>query len=140
MSGGEPLVVLLVEDNPDHTELMRRSFEAHSIANMIRHVLDGEAALNYLFRRNEYADPINSPRPHLVLLDLRLPKVGGLEVLRQIKTSADLWSIPVVIVTTSVEDRDLANDYVHRANSYVVKPFDFNKFTRLINELGLKRK
>ena len=83
---GESLNILLVEDNEGHAELIFRSFQNHRVANRIYHVLDGEAALDYLLRRAEYADPETSPRPHVILLDLRLPKIDGLEVLKEIKT------------------------------------------------------
>src|SRR5215510_15205623 len=87
---GDPLTILLVEDNLPHAELVKRGLETHAIANKIYHVSDGEAALAYLFRQGVYADPATSPRPHVVLLDLRLPKVSGLDVLREIKTNNDL--------------------------------------------------
>src|SRR6266487_6338939 len=86
-----PLTILLVEDNLPHAELVKRSLEAHQIANRIYHVADGEAALDYLFRQGVYADPVTSPRPHVILLDLRLPKLSGLEVLRELRASTD-WA------------------------------------------------
>lgn len=132
----EPLTILLVEDNPDHTELIRRSFEKHRVANRICHVPDGEAAQDYLFRRAGYADPKKSPRPHVVLLDLRLPKVDGLEILREIKTSEELAKTPVVIITSSSADRDVTKAYEHHANSYVVKPLDWDHFNELMDDLG----
>ena len=133
---GEPLVILLVEDNPDHTELIKRSFQNHRLANKIYHVSDGEAALDYLFRQGEYAEADKSPRPHVILLDLRLPKVDGLGVLKEIKAAEGLRRIPVVIVTTSEAERDLAQAYDGHANSYLVKPVDFAKFTQLMTDLG----
>jgi CheY-like chemotaxis protein len=133
---GEPLVILLVEDNPDHTELIVRSLQDHRVANRIYHVADGEAALDYLFRRGEYQDPEKSPRPHVILLDLRLPKVDGQEVLQAIKTTDRLRRVPVVIVTTSEAERDVAQAYDSHANSYLVKPVDFDKFTHLMDDLG----
>jgi len=132
----EPLTVLLVEDNPDHTELIERSFEDHRVANKIYHVADGEAAHDYLFRRGAYTDPQQSPRPHVILLDLRLPKVDGLEILREIKTSDELKKIPVVILTTSRAEQDVARAYQQHANSYLVKPVDFDRFTQLMDDLG----
>jgi len=133
---GEPLVILLVEDNPDHTELIKRSFQDHRLANKIYHVSDGEAALDYLFRKGEYAEADKSPRPHVILLDLRLPKVDGLGVLKEIKATEELGRIPVVIVTTSEAERDLAQAYDSHANSYLVKPVDYAKFTQLMTDLG----
>jgi CheY-like chemotaxis protein len=133
---GEPLIILLVEDNRDHAELIMRSFEEHRIANRMFHVLDGEAALDYLFRKGAYADPNVSPRPHVVLLDLRLPKIDGLEVLKQIKSSEDLRRIPVVALTTSEAERDMAGAYNRHVNSYLVKPVDFDKFSKLMDDLG----
>jgi len=135
-SRGEPLVILVVEDNPDHAELIMRSLEEHRVANKVHHVADGEAAQDYLFRQGDYADPKKSPRPHVVLLDLRLPKVDGLEILKEIKTSDELKKTPVVILTTSEAEQDVARAYEHRANSYLVKPVDFDKFTRLMHDLG----
>jgi CheY-like chemotaxis protein len=128
-------VILLVEDNPDHAELILRSFEEHQAASQIYHVADGEMALDYLFRRGEYTNPAHSPRPHLILLDLRLPKIDGLEVLREIKHNHELRGIPVVILSTSEADADLAKAAEYFANSYLVKPVDFNKFTRLMTDL-----
>jgi CheY-like chemotaxis protein len=133
---GEPLVILLVEDNPDHTELIRRSFQDHRLANKIYHVSDGEAALAYLFRQGEYSDAGQSPRPHVILLDLRLPKIDGLGVLKEIKATEELRRIPVVIVTTSEAERDLAQAYDGHANSYLVKPVDYDRFTQLMTDLG----
>ncbi len=135
MKGG-PLIVLLVEDNPDHTELILRSLEDHRVANRIHCVADGEAALDYLFRRGEYADPHSSPRPHVVLLDLRLPKIDGLDVLRQIRTSDEVATTPVVILTTSKAEQDVARAYEHHANSYLVKPVEFDNFGKLMDDLG----
>ena len=134
---GDPLTILLVEDNLPHAELVKRSLATHEIVNKIYHVSDGEAALAYLFRQGVYADPATSPRPHVVLLDLRLPKVSGLDVLREIKTSNDLRTIPVVILTTSTAERDVVSAYAQHANSYLVKPVDFVVFTRMMHDLGL---
>lgn len=133
----DPLTILLVEDNLPHAELVKRSLGAHAIAHKIYHVADGEAALAYLLRQGVYADPATSPRPHVVLLDLRLPKVSGLDVLREIKTNNDLRAIPVVILTTSTAERDVVSAYAQHANSYLVKPVDFAAFTRLMHDLGL---
>jgi CheY-like chemotaxis protein len=104
--------------------------------NRIQRVADGEAALDYLFHQGSYADAVVSPRPNLALLDLRLPKVDGLEVLRRVKESVDLRSIPVVILTTSQAEMDVASAYELHANSYLVKPVDFDKFLEMMNTLG----
>lgn len=133
---GEPLTVLLVEDNPDHAELVLRTMEDCSVGNMIVHIEDGEAALDYLFARGRYADRVQYPLPHLMLLDLRLPKVCGLDVLKQVKEDANLRALPVVILTTSDADRDLAGAYAYHANSYLTKPIDFNDFSRMLKDLG----
>lgn len=133
---GEPVTILLVEDDPAHAELVERTIEGHRVAHKIRHVLDGEAALDYLFRRGIHADPADSPRPHLILLDLRLPGLDGLDVLKEIKGCVELQEIPVVILTTSGAERDVAKAYTLHATSYVVKPLDLAKFTRLMDEFG----
>jgi len=133
---GESLIISLVEDNLDHANLILRSFQDHQTISKIYHVPDGKAALDYLFRRGNYADPHNSPRPHVILLDLRLPKISGLEVLRQVKADEKLRRIPVVILTTSEAERDLAKAYEYHANSYLVKPVDFDKFTQLMDDLA----
>jgi CheY-like chemotaxis protein len=133
---GEPLIILLVEDNPDHAELIVRSFEEHRIVNKIFHVLDGEAALDYLFHRRAYADPKSSPLPHVILLDLRLPKIDGLEVLKEIKSAPELRRIPVVALTSSESERDMVGAYNRHVNSYLVKPVDFEKFNKLMDDLG----
>jgi len=132
----KPLSILLVEDNLAHVELIRRSLEHHRVANKIYHVADGKAALTYLFHQGAYTDEKRSPRPHLILLDLRLPKIDGLDVLRQVKTSAELKHIPVVILTTSTAERDKLRAYEQNANGYVVKPLDLETFEQLMKELG----
>ena len=133
---GEPLHILLVEDNEDHAELVIRGMRDQQVANTIHHVSDGEKALDYLFGRGDYADAGKNPRPNLVLLDLRLPRVDGLEVLRTIKTTPDLLRIPVVVLTSSEAESDIIQSYDYHANSYLVKPLDFKTFTRLMKDLG----
>jgi CheY-like chemotaxis protein len=133
---GEPLTILLVEDNPDHAELVKRNMEDFQVANSIIHVEDGEAALDYLHGRGIYSDRERFPMPHLMLLDLRLPKVDGLEVLKEIKTDENLRPMPVVILTTSDAERDMAMAYEYHANSYVTKPVIFDEFSRLLKDLG----
>jgi CheY-like chemotaxis protein len=133
---GEPLVILLVEDNPDHAELVLRSLADFQVANRIVHVEDGEAALEYLHGRGAYTDRHAFPIPHLMLLDLRLPKVDGLQVLKEVKESDKLRPLPVVILTTSEAERDLAMAYEYHANSYLTKPVDFIDFSKLLVDLG----
>ena len=132
----QPLPILLVEDNLAHAELVRRSLENHHISNRIYHVSDGKAALDYLYREGPYADAQASPRPHMILLDLRLPKMSGLEVLQEIKTSDDLSLIPVVILTPSGATHDIATAYKMQANGYVIKPVDFAQFMQLMDAVG----
>lgn len=130
-----PISVLLVEDDPDHAELIIRSLEDHPIRSEIRHLSDGESALDFLFRRGAYRAE-TGPRPHMVLLDLRLPRVDGLEVLREIRSSKELDGMPVVVLSTSDAETDVGRAYSHCANSYLVKPFDFDTFTTLMGNVG----
>ena len=133
---GEPVLVMLVEDNADHAELVIRTLEDHRIANRIQHFTDGQTAIDYLLRQGQYSDPESSPRPHVILLDLRLPRVDGLVVLHNIKENSELKSIPVIILTTSEAEKDVARAYDNYANSYLVKPVGFEEFSKLMNDLG----
>jgi CheY-like chemotaxis protein len=128
-----PLEILLIEDDLAHAELIVRSFEDHPIANRIHHLADGEAALDYLFHRG---DSEGGARPHMVLLDLRLPKVDGLEVLRRIRSQPELDRMPVVVLTTSRAETDVESAYRHHANSYLVKPLDFPTFSKMMDDIG----
>ena len=133
---GEPVVILLVEDDPAHAEIAQRCLKDYLVGNRMVHVEDGQQALDYLYRREEFVDPDRSPRPHLILLDLRLPKVDGLEVLEIIKADPDLSFIPVVVLTTSAAEADMVKAYKNHANSYLVKPVDFTKFMAQMKALG----
>jgi len=133
---GEPINILLVEDEEAHAEIVRRNFESSRMANRLMHVADGQAALDYLYQRNEFSDPVKSPRPGVILLDLRLPKVDGLEVLKIIKADANLGRIPVVVLTTSNAETDMVKAYDRHANSYLVKPVDFTQFNKLMETFG----
>lgn len=133
---GEPIVILLVEDDEAHAEIVRRSFSDYRLANTLIQVSDGQAALDYLNRQNGFSDPASSPRPGIILLDLRLPKVDGLEVLKSIKTNPEFLQIPVVILTTSSAEMDKVKAYAAHANSYLVKPVDFTQFTELMTAFG----
>lgn len=128
--------ILLVEDNQDHAELVQRSLEDVEWRHSITHVKDGEEALDYLLRRGRYADPAASPRPDVVFLDLRLPRVDGLEVLRQVKEQPELREIPVVVLTTSDADRDLVDAYQRNVNAYVVKPVEFAELEQMLRDAG----
>ena len=133
---GEPINILLVEDEPAHAEIVRRNFEDFRVANRLEHVSDGEEALDYLYRRGKFSDPLKSPRPGVILLDLRLPKMDGIEVLQIIKADPDLRRIPVVILTTSAAEADKIKAYDSYVNSYIVKPVDYAQFVALMQTLG----
>jgi CheY-like chemotaxis protein len=134
---GEPILVMLIEDNIDHAELVIRTLEEHRIANKVRHFLDGQSALDYLFLRGDYAEHrAEAQRPHLILLDLRLPRVDGIDVLKAIKEDPGLKGIPVVVLTTSEAEKDVAKAYYNHANSYLVKPVGFEDFKKLMDDLG----
>ena len=133
---GEPITILLVEDDPAHAEIVRRNFEDFRLANRLTHVSDGQEALDYLYRREQFSNPLLSPRPGLILLDLRLPKVEGLEVLKTIKSDGDLCRIPVVVLTTSAAESDMVRAYDNHANSYLVKPVDLPQFIEMMKSLG----
>jgi CheY-like chemotaxis protein len=127
---------MLVEDNEDHAELIIRTLEEHQIANKVRHFFDGQSALDYLFQRGEFSDPSKNTRPHVILLDLRLPRVDGIDILKAIKMDETLKCIPVVILTTSEAEKDVAKAYYNHANSYLVKPVGFDEFKQLMDNLG----
>jgi CheY-like chemotaxis protein len=133
---GEPVLVMLIEDNIDHAELVVRTLNDHQIANKVRHFLDGESALDYLHRRGEFSDGLETERPHVILLDLRLPRLDGIDVLKTIKEDSELKSIPVVVLTTSEAEKDIIKAYNHHANSYLVKPVGFEDFKKLMDDLG----
>ena len=129
--------VLLVEDNPRDAELTIRALKKHNLANQLVHVQDGAEALDFLLARGKYEGlKIDSP-PRVVLLDLKLPKINGLEVLRLIKASERTRSIPVVVVTSSAEDPDIRTAYKLGVNSYVVKPVQFEAFMEAMSKLGI---
>ncbi|MFQ5953285.1 MAG: response regulator [Candidatus Omnitrophota bacterium] len=131
----EAVEILLVEDNPADVELTLRALKKHNLANKVYTVKDGEEALDYVFCKGKYAD-INGI-PKLVLLDLKLPKVSGLEVLREMKSNETTKIIPVVVLTSSKEEKDMVESYKLGVNSYIQKPVDFDKFLSTVSELGL---
>lgn len=133
----EPFIILLIEDEDAHVGLIKRAFEKARVVNNIVVVSDGEEALDYLFRRGRYIDPVLSPSPGLIILDLKLPKVDGFEVLQSIKEDPTLQVIPVVVLTTSEYIADVQRAYEYGANSYVTKPIEFNDFQAKVSDLGL---
>jgi len=132
----EPMLVLLVEDNEDHAELLKRTFREAEHPIRIVHARDGEAALDYLGLSGEAGAPPEKPTPGLVLLDLRLPRIDGLDVLRRIKEVQRLRPVPVIILTTSSAPSDIARAYACHANSYLAKPGSFDNFTRLMDAIS----
>jgi DNA-binding response OmpR family regulator len=128
--------ILMVEDDPKDVELTLTALEEYNLANEVIVTRDGEQALNYLYCRGEYKTR-SSGNPAVMLLDLKLPKVDGLEVLKQIKSDVDLRMIPVVVLTSSKEEKDMVASYKLGVNAYVVKPVDFHEFVNAIKELGV---
>jgi len=136
MLNGGPVKILLVEDDPAHAEIVKRNMRESRIANRLFHVEDGQAALDFVMRANGYADPAIAPRPDVILLDLRLPKVDGQEVLRRLKAHDDFKTIPIVVLTTSKAEADLLTAYDQGACSYLVKPVDFDRFREMLEVFG----
>lgn len=133
----EDRVILLVEDNADDVELTLRAFQKCHIVNKMVVASDGQEALDYLFKQVGHAGTDAPLMPHVILLDLNLPKISGLEVLRRLRADERTKRLPVVILTTSVEERDIVDSYDLGANSYVRKPVNFAQFLEAANQLGL---
>jgi two-component system, response regulator len=129
--------ILLIEDNPEDVEITLRAFRKHHIANKIHVVRDGEEALECLFSIGRYAEGSPCQNTRLILLDLKLPKVDGLEILQKVKSDPRTRHIPVVVLTSSREEEDLAKSYNYGVNSYVVKPVDFAQFSDAVRQVGL---
>ena len=129
--------ILFVEDNIDDATLTLRALKKNGLSNAIIHVKDGAEALDFMYKNGEYALRRNEQTPKLILLDLKMPKVSGIEVLEKIKSDPMFKSIPVVILTSSKEDPDIKKCYELGANSYIVKPVEFESFTKVVVELGL---
>ncbi|MEY2488901.1 MAG: hypothetical protein QOC70_843 [Verrucomicrobiota bacterium] len=128
--------ILLAEDDPHDVELTLAALDEHNLANSVIVVHDGEEALDYLYRRGKFKTRTSGP-PVVILLDLKMPKVSGLEVLKIIKADGNLKTIPVVVLTSSREEPDLIESYQHGVNAYVVKPVDFSEFIKAVKRLGI---
>ncbi len=137
MTDVNEIEILLVEDNPHDVEMTLRALKRHNLTNKVHVVKDGAEALDYLFAGEIYANRDINQSPKLILLDLKLPKVDGLEVLRQVKSDERTKTIPVVVLTSSREEQDMIESYKLGVNSYIVKPVNFDKFLDSVGELGL---
>ena len=129
--------VLLVEDNVHDAEMTIRALRKVNLANNLVHVKDGEEALDFIFAQGKFSDRQQTDMPKVILLDIKMPKVDGIEVLRQLKSRESSKTIPVVIMTSSKEEQDIINSYQLGVNSYVVKPVDFEGFARAVSQLGM---
>ena len=136
MTGFEQVEILLVEDNAEDAEMTMRALRKRNLANQLHWVKDGEEALDYLFCHGRYADRNPGQPPKLVLLDIKMPKVDGIEVLRRVKGS-ELRTIPIVVMTSSNEERDVLESYRLGVNSYIVKPVQFDSFIETVSKIGL---
>jgi two-component system, response regulator len=137
MPDNEPAVeILLVEDNPNDVELALRAFKKNKLVNRVQVARDGEEALDFLFCKGDYAGRDFNHVPKLILLDLKLPKIDGIEVLRQVKANEHTRNIPVVVLTTSREERDVLETYRLGVNSYILKPVDFDQFVDSVRQIG----
>jgi two-component system response regulator len=132
----EKVEILLVEDNPHDAEMTIRALKKANLANKLIHVKDGAEALDFVFARGPFADRQVENKPKVILLDIKMPKIDGIEVLRQIKSNDITKAIPVVIMTSSKEEQDVITSYNLGVNSYVVKPVDFEGFAKAVSELG----
>jgi len=137
MENFNAIEILLVEDNPQDAELMIRALRKQNLANQIHIVEDGEEALAYLFCNGKYADRDFSKSPKVIFLDLKLPKISGLEVLQELKSNPLTRTLPVVVVTSSKENPDIKKAYELGVNSYVVKPVNFDDFLKAMSQIGL---
>lgn len=137
MNDNYEVEILLVEDNPNDAELALRALRKNNLANKIVVVKDGEEALDFIFANGKFKNRADVKEPRLILLDLKLPKVSGLEVLEKIKNDPVKKLIPVVVLTSSKEEKDIVESYRLGVNSYIVKPVDFEKFVDAVKDLGL---
>jgi two-component system response regulator len=133
----DAIEIILIEDNPHDAELVLRALKKHGLTNKLQLLQDGAEALDFIFATGAYAERDLNHRPKLILLDLKLPKVDGLEILRRLKGDERTRSIPVVVMTSSQEEKDIVESYSLGVNSYIVKPVDFDKFVQSVADLGL---
>ena len=133
----EAVEILLIEDSPSDVELTLHALRSNNITNVIEVLRDGAEALEYIFCTGSYADRTVENGPKVILLDLKMPKVDGLEVLRRVKADPRTKTIPVVVLTSSREERDIVESYNYGVNSYIVKPVDFEQFSEAVAQLGL---
>jgi len=137
MTEPNEIEILFIEDNPHEAELTIRGLRKHNLVNKLKHIDDGEEALDFIFSRGTYSSRENSPNPRLIILDLKLPKIDGLEILRQLKADERTRIIPVVVLTSSQEEKDVIESYRLGVNSYIVKPVNFESFGKAVADLGL---
>ena len=129
--------ILLVEDNPSDAELTLRALKKNNIASKILVVTDGAGALDFIFHTGAYAGRNSNNQPKIILLDLKMPKVNGIEVIRKLKSDKNTKSIPIVVLTSSEEEKDVTESYALGVNSYIVKPVEFDKLTKVVADVGL---
>ena len=137
MTATNEVEILIVEDNPNDAEMALRALKKNNLANNVLLVNDGEMALDFIFAKGKFAGREEAPRPKIILLDLKLPKVDGLEVLKAIKSNSKTKIIPVIVLTSSKEEKDMVESYRLGVNSYIVKPVDFDKFVVAVRDLSL---
>lgn len=129
--------ILLIEDNPHEAQLVIRALKKINLANKLLHIDDGAEAISFIFAQQKYADRNIEDHPKLIMLDLKLPKVDGLEILQRIKSDDRTKTIPVIVLTSSREEQDIVRSYKLGVNSYIVKPVNFDSFSKAVTELGL---
>lgn len=129
--------ILLVEDNPDDVKITERALQKGKVLNRLYIARDGQEAIDFLFNKGEYADPQKAPRPGLILLDINLPKVNGIDVLKKVKADEKLRRIPIIMLTVSKRDEDIVRSYDLGVNSYIIKPVEFDKFVETIKNIEL---
>ncbi len=128
--------ILLVEDNPDDVQIAKRAFKQANLSNQLYVVRDGQEAIDFLFHKGKYQAFVQAFRPELILLDINMPKINGIDVLKEIKNNNELRSIPVIMLTVSKRDEDITMSYNYGCNSFIQKPIDFDKFVEIVKWIG----